>query len=654
MIKTTSKVITKYIQALKDDVTNADEYTEKELEKLLKHLSDSYYNKGISLLSDEIFDYLKEKLHKLNPKNKFLVQVGAPVNSKEIVKLPFPMGSLNKIKGDSPDEIDKWINKYNGPYVVSDKLDGVSAQLYKNTSGQFKLYTRGDGIEGQDITHLIKYIFKEDILDKIPNNYSIRGELILKRKDFNKYKDEFKNARNTIAGLVNAKKFNKTIANDTKFVSYAVLYPRMSMEDQMKELKKFKLDVVKHKILKKLSNNELSEYLIERRKESDYEIDGIVVVDSSRVYEHEEGYPQYAFAFKSILNDQMAETTILDVIWEPSMDGYLKPKVELIPVNLVGVTVKYATAFNAKYVVDNVIGPGAVINIIRSGDVIPHILKVIKQAASGKPKMPNIKYEWNETKVNIYALEKTGETGKIIKAKIADNFFSKLNIKYISLGIISKLVDENYDSIEKILDVILNKPEKLNHIDGIGEKIIEKIATNIKTAFNKMTIYEFMGASHLFGEGVGTRKIKIVLDKYPTLMNEINDLSKKELKNQIMLVEGYSDITADKFVDNIDDFMKFYSRINKIIDISHLLKIKKVETKGNDFDNMTIVFTGFRDKELEKFITDRGGKIGSSVSGKTSLLIYADGEELSAKLEKARELEIKTITKSSFIKKYKL
>ena len=99
----------------------------KKLAKILRDLSLVYYNTGETLVSDEVFDYLKDHLEKIDPINDFLNEVGAPIDSKEKVKLPYPMGSLDKIK-PSTQELDKWKIDFKGPYVISDKLDGISAQ----------------------------------------------------------------------------------------------------------------------------------------------------------------------------------------------------------------------------------------------------------------------------------------------------------------------------------------------------------------------------------------------------------------------------------------------------------------------------------------------------------------------------------------------
>ena len=165
-----------------------------ELVGLLEYLSDAYYNTNESLVSDKDYDLLIEILRVRDPKNKYLDNVGMKIKgTKEIVKLPFEMGSLSKIKPGN-EELNKWMKKYKGSYFLSDKEDGVSAQIYKNQNGEIFMYTRGDGIDGQNISHLLKYIVSKDTIKSIPNGTSIRGELIISKKNFKKIEKTMKNA----------------------------------------------------------------------------------------------------------------------------------------------------------------------------------------------------------------------------------------------------------------------------------------------------------------------------------------------------------------------------------------------------------------------------------------------------------------------------
>ena len=431
--------------------------------------------------------------------------------------------------------------------------------------------------------------------------------------------------------------------------------PNLTQEDQMKYLETFKPlnHIVEYKKYNynKLTNDNLSKYLEDRRKNSDYDIDGIVVYDSSRKYEHSGGNPEYGFAFKAILSDQYAEALVTDVLWEPSMDGFLKPRVKINPIELVGVTITYATAFHAKFVEENKLGPGAVIKIIRSGDVIPDIMEVIKPASNNKPKMPSVDYIWDKNHVNILIknLEES-EHLRIIKAKRMDYFFSTIGVKYISIGILQKLVDAGYDNIISILEA---DHEELAKIEGLGKKLIVKIFKNIDEIMKNTKLEKIMAGSHVFGTGIGEKKIKLILRKLPNVL-KIKD--KAELKKKILNIEGFSDISADKFVDNINKFKTFYDELRKIYEIEYLEESDEStesETKKIFTDNK-IVFTGFRDNNLQEKIEKLGGTVNTSVSSKTNLVVHADDEKTSSKLKKAEELNIEIISKSNFIKKFNL
>ena len=642
-------ITTDIVKLLDDPYTYAKNMPLNRLVTLLKKFSQEYYHSTKPLITDVVFDLLKDVLEERDPSNEFLTTIGAPLPTKEAVPLPYPMASLNKIKPDT-NLLEDWKKKHKGPYVISDKLDGISGLLHK-AGTKFKLYTRGDITSGQDISHLVKYILSDKYdLSKIPDGTAIRGEIIMNKKNFETVKDKYANARNTVAGLVNSKHYSVDIAKLTDFVAYSVLNPKYKQEEQMSKLELWKFPTVTYKVLNDITNDSLSKYFQERRTSSLYEVDGIVVIDSSKIYDLADKNPTYGFAFKMVLTDQVAEVIVKDVEWNISKHGYLKPRLVVEPTKLVGVTITYATAFNAKYVVDNVLGPGAIVKIVRSGDVIPHILKVIKPAASGKPKMPLIPYIWNKSNIDIVVKDmKDTEYGKTIAIKRITSFFQKLSIKFISEGIVTKLVDAGYNSIAKILNA--NKDD-LAKIDGIGEKIVAKIFDNAAKAFKTTNLETVMGASNIFGRGLGVKKNKIIVNTYPNIMNEIWD--KKTMKEKILGLNGFDDITASQFVEHFDEFKKFYAELETIqsIDIKHL-KIAKVKViKGKLFENQKVVFTGFRDKDWEEFIVSNGGQVTGTVTKNTTLLVHADDDTTSSKYVKAVELEITVISRSEFAKKY--
>jgi DNA ligase (NAD+) len=638
----------------------ANSITVNELVETLEMLSNAYYNTDEPIVSDEIYDKLFEILKKRDPKNKYLKNIGAPIKgTKELVKLPFEMGSLTKIKpGDK--ELSKWIKKFKGPYHLSDKLDGVSAQIYKKQSGEICMYSRGNGKEGQNISHLLKYVVSSETLKKIPLGSSIRGELIISIINFKKIKKQMKNARNAVAGLVNAKNFNENIAKITEFVAYAILNPSNYYREQIKLLESYKFNVVVNKPIKdEITEDFLKEYFEDRKKNSAYDIDGMVCVDDSKIYPSTGGYPAHSFAFKMITKDQIAITKIIKVLWKPSKDGYLKPKIKIKPVELVGVTVEYATAYNAKFIVDNNIGPGAKIKIIRSGDVIPKIMEVITGAKNG-PQMPEFPHQWNKTKVDLILKDNNdsdydsdnsdannGQQMVIIGLLI--HFFLKIGVKFLSKGLIEKFVENGYDSVIKILKA---DKKKLYKISGLGEKSIDKIYEEIDRAFNEMTLEQFMGASNELGRLLGSIKLKLVVAAYPNLIEEFQNYDKEEIAEKIIKIEGFSNKLSNQFAENFQNFIEFYNEIAKVKDLSRFNNIKIKKANG-PFNGKSFVFTGFRDENMAKFITDNGGEIKTSVSGNTYMLIHKDDANVSNnKFIKAGEKGILITKKSDFIKKF--
>lgn len=628
--------------------------SDEDLEKLLRKLADAYYNTGVPLVDDNVYDILYDILKDRDPSNPFLKEAGSKVKvNRKKVELKYPMGSLIKIKPNEGNLI-PWLKKYHGPYVISDKLDGVSAQIYKTSSGKLEMYTRGKGDEtgnvGEDISHLLKYINVGD-MDSIENEFSIRGELIIKRKDFDKIKDEYKNIRNTVSGVVNSKTLNVKLAKLINFVAYAILNPELKQEEQMKKLKKMEINCVEYKIVKKLDEKVLEDYLKERRTKSEFDVDGVVIVDSAKVYPLKAGNPDNAFAFKMVLDDQFTIAEVVKVNWDYSMDSYCKPTVTIKPVELVGVTITNATAHNADFVWKNKLGPGAQIKIIRSGDVIPKIMEVTKQA--NNPQMPTIPYIWNDTEVDIL-IDYTKKIPQEVKDRVLINllihFFSTLGIKYISEGILTKLVSNDYRTVGDIVGAIIDNDEELNDIDGIGDKLIKKISKEIETKLDKAELYTFMDASHIFGKGIGSRKLKEIIKVYPDIMMDRS--LKKELKEKIVKIDGFAELTAGRFVDNLEKFKKFYDDFNEIYDISHMVQITTKKTKSSTkFNDEVIVFTGIRDNELQKQIENFGGKVTTSISKNTTILITSDNPDTGTeKYKKAKQLGIKIYTISEFKK----
>lgn len=616
--------------------------TVKELENAIKIANDWYHNTSEPLISDQNYDILVEKLKELNPTSTALKQTGSQIKGKK-VKLPYWLGSMDKIKSDQK-LITSWVKNYKGPYLVSDKLDGVTGLLVI-LNGRVFLYTRGDGQYGQDISHLVN-LFNMSIkkLLKMSINVVLRGELIMSKKNFEKYKNEMANARNMVAGIVNSKPLsvNKEHAADVDFIAYEIIDLYEKPSDQMKLLIKWGLNTVYYDIYPNISVDILNDVLKTRKQKSIYEIDGIIVTDDNKYTRNKSGNPSYAFAYKGL--SETANVKVLEVIWKASKDGYLVPTVRFEKVKLSGAELQMTAGFNAKFIIDNKLGKGAIIKITRSGDVIPYIMGIVKPAK--KVDLPNEDYEWDKNHVNI-VLTNPDENEDVIIGRLT-KFARYLGIENMSEGLITRLVKAGYDTIPKI--ILLTIDDMLS-LDGFQQTLATKLYNNLHNALNDMDILTLMVASNIFGHGFGKRKIKKILDVYPNIVTEYTNKTRNAWINKLMQLEGFDTITVEKFIEALPHFQTFYKEINKLINIK---PYTNQDNKNGLFKDQVVVMTGFRSDEIQKFIENEGGRIASSVSNNTTLLIYNDGEESSAKYKKAKNIGINTISKSQFSKKYNI
>ena len=608
---------------------------EKNIEEMIKLLDDFYYGKNKPLVSDEEYDVLREWAEETFPENKVIKQghEGIVVDKKK-VKLPYFLGSMDKIKPDT-NVLKNWINKFKGPYVISAKLDGMSA-LYCNDNGESKLYTRGKGNEGFDISHLIPFV-------KLPNTKDIvvRGELIIKKENFKKYQKEYSNERSFAAGMVNGKKLEKSKLQDLDFVAYEVIKPDLKPSLQYKLLKNKKFITVINKPLKTIDQNVLSDYLVKWRESYDYIIDGVICIDNKKYKRKTKGNPDHAFAFKKVMNDQIVESKVIDVLWSKTKYGYVKPKIKMQPVIIGGVKITYATAHNAKYIVDNKIGIGSVIQVVRSGDVIPKVLKVVK--SSKEPKMPDMAVKWNKTKVDLILEDAANDLTVRDKTTLA--FFKTINVDGLKEGNIKKIIAGGYDTIGKILNITI---ENLLEIPGFKEKMAKKIYESIELKVKEAQLPLLMDASNMFGHGMGENRMKLIMEAHPDILE--SKLSSAEKRDLVMNVDGFAEKTAIKFVKNIPKFKKFMKE-NKL-DITYV-PAKKTFDKSHPLYEKRILMSGFRDEDLKNKIRKFGAQIANSVSNHLDILIIKDENTTGSKKDKAEKIgTIQIMTKDEFIKKY--
>ena len=608
------------------------------LVKMMEHANEQYYNEK-ALMNDNQYDILKEFVEKKYPKNEVLKKIGAPIikNVKNKVTLPYFMGSMDKIK-PTTNAIEKFIEKYPKDYMLSVKLDGVSG-LYSTENGEEKLYTRGDGRVGQDISYLIPYL-------RLPKkeNITIRGEFIISKELFAKhYAKSFKNARNFVSGLMNSKSVDADVMNNIDFVAYEVIEPVLKPSDQFKLMETLGVKVVHHVQCDSITNESLSKNLVAWREGYSYIMDGVIVTHNE-IYPRQEKNPEYAFAFKMVLTDQVAEAKIVDVLWSPSKDGYLKPRIRIEPIELGGVTIEYATAFNAAFVVEKKLNLGAMVKIIRSGDVIPYIQEVIEPAEEAK--MPDEKYYWNSTHVDII-LEDKDQNDEVLEKNIT-MFFQTLKVKQLSEGTVRKLMKGGYRSICKILEMTKDDFMK---IEGIQEKTATNLSTGIKAQLEKATLPVLMTASNKFEHGFGTKKFEAILEGYPEIIvsQESNEAKIEKLAN----VKSIAKKSATNFVERIGEFTAFLENCKLTYKLETSAKIEKEYDINHVLFQKHIVMTGFRDEEFINNLKNKYNvKQSASVSKNTFALLVKSHDDGSSKVEKAKSLNISIMTKDEFTKAY--
>jgi DNA ligase (NAD+) len=619
---------------------------------VLLHYQNTYENNLPDQISDTVFDSLVS-LYEKQTGLKYKEIGAVPSGNKET--LPYYMGSLDKAKGASaPKDIADYLSKYPGPKVLEDKIDGNSGlYLVRYINGELirKLYTRGNGYVGTDISHLLNFI-----PIPIPEfDIVVRGELAIPLEAFKSYKSGtgitqvLKNARNAGSGVVNSKEINEDLAKAMKFYAYNIVdwpYDKINAEKQLEYLKAFNFDIPWYAVLpsEEVNTSELEKYLKKRRLEAPYDIDGLVISDNAKFYPIEVGKnPKSMIAFKV---DVYIQTTVVDVEWAASKDGVLKPVVIYEPVEASGVTMMRASGKNAKFIVNNNIGPGAVILITRAGDVIPDIIDVISPGTDGA-KLPSGQYSsyaWNETEVE-FILTDASDNDTVQKGKI-EYFMTQLDIKNVGPGRIALLHDNGFDTLYKILSA---EPEEFAKIEGLGKKSGKQIYDNIHNAINPAPLANVMAASGVFGSGFGVKKFELVLEVYPNILEYANK-PKSELTSLIQKIPGY-DKTSDIFAEHLPDFVVWLEE-HPMIKVetyeSAFTGDEEIEEGYIPMNGLKIVFTGFRSSEMEDKIKSRGGSVSTSVNKNTSYLVAKDTSDLKGKGAKAQELGINIISVEDF------
>lgn len=619
----------------------------------------SLYRQGNPEVSDVEYDALVEQLRAMAPDDDFFRSGVAEKATDRMQPLPLPMFSLEKIK--TYKEFLSWVNRMDKAgcknLVITPKYDGISLLVSEFSQAA---WTRGDGVQGQrSDAHFARMKNGEDSCE--PMFEYTWGEAICSRSDFERVKGEYKNARNMVAGL-----FNSPMGANTEQIR-AVTFVRYGLdleEDKARQLdylEKHYLYVTPYKLMKlkdvlSYGENSVLDMLnsLYQLWKQTYQIDGLVIeVDENSVRKalgrKPNGNPDYAVAFKREEWLQSYTTTVERVEWNVSKDGCLCPVVCVKPVEMEGATVSRVTGYNARYIVDNHIAGGSVIDIIRSGDVIPkHIRTLGYSEKVCEEELPNMcpccgkPVQWDSTRTELVCVNENCKQ-QVISRMVY--FFRTMGCEGFDEPIVRRLYDAGMDSIRLVV-----ASRSLAFMHALGENKGLAVYNEIwnKVLNTKNPVARLMTAYNVFGGVLAEKTAQNIIDGSEAvqylLRFGINQPMRDEdvlavLRAELCSIPGVGAITADTFITGM----------NKFLDMRCLYPYYTCTPKKILVDNcMYVCMTGFRDKELENELIKQGHEVLGGVTAKCTVLVVADLNSTSSKMQKAQKMGIRIVDRKTF------
>ena len=592
-----------------------------EIVSLLERASDAYYNGRPVLLDDDSFDFLVDRLRELEPAHPFLDSIGAPP-TENATELPYPMPSLDKIK-PGQGVLARFIAK-NPSVVLSEKLDGLSALWCPATRS---LYLRGDGRIGQPISSLAAHI---QGLVPSAESWAIRVEIILPRAP---------GARALLNGLVHQTAPTKEALSRIRFIGYEVISPPgLARAAQFEWLRAQGFETPWWQATTALTEEICATAFSERRVNSAYETDGIVVGANQVPANPVNKNPKDCVAFKMPVDDQSALTTVREVIWTASAQGYLIPRVRFDPVQIGGASIEFCTGHNGRTVVDRGLGPGAKVKIRRSGDVIPTLDSVLFPA---EPSLPADASSW------IWAGDATTATHICSKKLTAEQTVSQV-LHFAKTHSIPGLGPANCKLLVK---ANICGPAALWRAPAAtlaallgpktGETIYAELRTLLSASSTTLSEQALMVSSSVIPRGVGETKLKALFLTCPD--------PRKWREPTLEAPPGWTDGAFREFQA---EYVKYEEwRAKEIFWIPYPIP---VVASPAPHPKRAVCFTGFRDKELEVAAQAQNFEIVASVTANLNVLVVPDGEySESEKVKKAKKNgTIDIVARSEFVKKY--
>ena len=605
-------------------------------------------------------------------------RIGAPpLDSFDQADHSIPMLSLDNAFNDGDilsfhQRAVKNLNREDILYTIEPKLDGVAIELKYENSILVQAITRGDGTTGEVITDNVRTIksiplkLNEDKI-KAPLLLEVRGEIIIKHSDFehlNQVRLEneekiFANPRNAAAGSLRQLDSKITATRPLDIFVYGTgLVKGISFETQAQMLENLKCFgfPVNPEIRYGVSIDQVLKYynkLLKLRENLAYEIDGMVVKVNDITFQKQLGEkiksPRWAIAYKF---PAMEKTTIIkDIKVQVGRTGVLTPVAVLKPVNIAGVVVSRATLHNADEIKRKDIRIGDKALVIRAGDVIPKIIKVIDSDRDGTqiPFQMPVKCPVCNSDIEKIKLDKS-TINKCVNASChaqlqerLKHFVSKKAFDIDGLG--KKIVVQLSDAgmLKSFADIFLLEKENLVRLERMGEKSADNLIESIQKSKNislKRFIYA-LGIDH-----TGENAAQLIARTYSTL-EDVMETSQDELKN----IHGIGPETA-MAVCNFFDLPENKIIIQQILDAGVVIADNQaaahINISDNPFKDKRIVLTGTLQSmtraHAKKQLESLGAKITSAISSKTDFLIT--GENPGSKLEKARKLGVKILNET--------
>ncbi|MEK6698390.1 MAG: NAD-dependent DNA ligase LigA [Nitrospirota bacterium] len=660
-----------------------------QIEKLVKELNEHnyrYYVLDAPVISDEEYDRMFRRLKELEEKHHYVLpdsptqRVGAPPLDKfEKVKHTEPMLSLdNAFSHDEVREFDQRVKRFlksdkEIEYTVEPKYDGLAMELTYRKGLLIRASTRGDGYEGEDVTTNVKTIkaipLKIEGVDTVPQEIDIRGEVFIDIDEFEKLNKEreksdeplFANPRNAAAGSI--RQLDSTITEKRKLhmACYGVGAMKgiefKSQTDFVSWLKKAHfpvpalLDAVTgpEKVINSIKEIE------ESRQKFSFETDGAVIKVNDFKLQKELGFktrePRWAIAYK--FPAHQGTTVIEDIIAGVGRTGAITPVAALKPVRIGGVTVSRSTLHNWDEIERKDIRIGDAVVVERAGDVIPHVVTVIKEKRTGKEK----KFPPPKT-CPVCGSQVVREEGEVAYRCIGLNCEAQVLekiIHYASRGAmdIEHLGEKNVELlynqglIKHFIDLYKLKKEQLLELPRFAEKSAQNLIDSIEKS-KKTTLSRFLFALGIIHVGEYAAK---QLAKH---FEKLDDLYRVE-PERIMEIKQM----GEKLAASISEFfsekenLRTLETLKKLgLMISNPDYVAGLRKEKGPLDGLTIVVTGTLSKsrdEIEELIERLGGRAAGSVSKKTSYVLA--GADPGSKYEKAKSLGVKILTEDEFNKR---